>query len=312
MSQSIKEFLQRQGKSKSTITHYHKYILDFISYLDQDNTEPENVTAKEVLGFLNKLKKQGQCNTTRGIRLTAINHYFDWLLYKEIIAEHPSREIKIQGTKVQKLYPIFDSVQLQQLYASYELPKKDDARKNRNWFNDYKLSRQRNKAVLSLLINQGLTTAEVTKLTLKNLDLRAGTIYIEGQRKSNERLLELKPFQIMDLMEYLLQTRSELLQNKARYLSAEGMKSTEQLFLSTSTSDKLEIWKRLTKDLQELNERFINFKQIRASIITDWLKHYNLRKVQYMAGHRHISSTESYLVNQMEDLQTDIDKMHPF
>lgn len=302
---TIEKYLQSQGKSKSTVTHYHKYILDFISYLDQDNTAPENVTAKEVLGFLNLLQKQGQCNTTRGIRLTAINHYFDWLIYQEIIAAHPSREIKIQGTKVQKLYPIFDSMQLQQLYASYEVPKEDDARQNRNWYNDYKLSRQRNKAVLSLLINQGLTTAEVTKLTLKNLDLRAGTIYIEGQRKSNERVLELKPFQIMDLMEYQLQTRNELLQNKTD-------KATEQLFLSTSAGDNLEIWKRLTKDLQVSNERFINFKQVRASVITDWLKHYNLRKVQYMAGHRHVSSTESYLVNQMEDLQTDIDKMHPF
>jgi integrase/recombinase XerD len=302
---TIETYLQSTGKSKSTIAHYKKYIFDFIVYLDMDGTEPENATTKEVLAFLDKLQKQGQCNKTRSIRLIAINHYFDWLLLSEIITEHPSKKLKIQGTKVQKLYPIFDSIQLQQLYASYEVPKEDDARKNRNWFKDYQLSRQRNKAVLSLLINQGLTTAEVTALTTKNLDLRAGTIFIEGQRKSNERTLELKPYQIMDLMEYQLQTRRELLQNKLD-------KTTEQLFLSTFTGTKLEIWKRLPKDLQATHERFINFKQIRASVITDWLKHYNLRKVQYMAGHRHVSSTESYLVNQMEDLQTDIDKMHPF
>ena len=30
-----------------------------------------------------------------------------------------------------------------------------------------------------------------------------------------------------------------------------------------------------------------------------------------MAGHRYVSSTESYFANQMEDLQTDIDKFHP-
>lgn len=89
-------------------------------------------------------------------------------------------------------------------------------------------------------------------------------------------------------------------------------KTTEKLFLRTSKYDKLDIWKRLTLDLKKDNERFINFKQVRASVITDWLKHYNLRKVQYMSGHRHVSSTESYLVNQVEDLQTDIDKLHPF
>ena len=302
---TIKKFLEYQGKSKSTIQHYHKYILDFISYLDSDNTAPEQATAKEVLAFLDRLKKQGQSNATRGIRLTAINHYFDWLIAREVIQEHPSKKLKIRGTKSIKLYPIFDSVQLQQLFANYQVPTDDDARKNRNWFNDYKLSRQRNKAVLSLLINQGLTTAEVAKLTLKNLDLRAGTIFIDGARKSNERSLELKPFQIMELMEYTLQTRNELLQNKTD-------KTTEQLFLSTGKGKTLDIWKRLTQDVKKANERFVNFKQIRTSVITDWLKKYNLRKVQYMAGHRFVSSTERYLVNDMEDLKADVEKLHPF
>jgi integrase/recombinase XerD len=30
-----------------------------------------------------------------------------------------------------------------------------------------------------------------------------------------------------------------------------------------------------------------------------------------MAGHRYVSSTEGYLVNQMEDLQSDIEQFHP-
>jgi integrase/recombinase XerD len=47
-------------------------------------------------------------------------------------------------------------------------------------------------------------------------------------------------------------------------------------------------------------------------VITHWLKNHNLRQVQQMAGHRYISSTEAYLVNQTEDLQADIDQFHPF
>ena len=30
-----------------------------------------------------------------------------------------------------------------------------------------------------------------------------------------------------------------------------------------------------------------------------------------MAGHKHVSSTETYLANQIEDLQSDIEKYHP-
>lgn len=38
---------------------------------------------------------------------------------------------------------------------------------------------------------------------------------------------------------------------------------------------------------------------------------HNFREVQYRAGHRYVSSTENYLVNDLEDLQEDINKYHP-
>jgi integrase/recombinase XerD len=51
--------------------------------------------------------------------------------------------------------------------------------------------------------------------------------------------------------------------------------------------------------------------QIRASTITNWLKHYNLREVQYMAGHKYVSSTERYRMDTLEDLQKELEKYHP-
>jgi integrase/recombinase XerD len=54
-----------------------------------------------------------------------------------------------------------------------------------------------------------------------------------------------------------------------------------------------------------------NAQQIRASVITKWLKSHNLREVQYLAGHRYISSTESYLQNDMEELIEEINQYHP-
>jgi site-specific recombinase XerC len=93
---------------------------------------------------------------------------------------------------------------------------------------------------------------------------------------------------------------------------------TKRLFLPVPSAgqqkanDTLQIWKGLTNDIKSKYKQFVNFKQVRTSVITHWLKQYNLRQVQYMAGHRYVSSTEGYLVNQMEDLQADIDQFHPF
>jgi site-specific recombinase XerD len=122
----------------------------------------------------------------------------------------PDPHLKIRGAKHKKLYPILDKQQLEKIYNEYQVPTEEDERANRNWFKSYKLSRARNKAIISLMIHQGLTTPEMNKLQLNDLKLKEGKIYIGGSRKSNERTLELKSNQIMELMEYQFTTRAEL------------------------------------------------------------------------------------------------------
>jgi integrase/recombinase XerD len=63
--------------------------------------------------------------------------------------------------------------------------------------------------------------------------------------------------------------------------------------------------------LQALNKKVINAKQIRSSAIITWLKQYHLRQVQYMAGHKYVSSTERYQLNHIDELQTAIQEHHP-
>jgi site-specific recombinase XerD len=306
---SFINYLQSQGKSKSTVKHYNTYILDFISYLDADNTAIENTTAKEVLSFLKHLQRKGQENKTRNIRLNVIKHFFNWQIETGNRTDNPVAHLKIRGSKKQKLYPLLSKQELEAIYINYEAPTNQHKKSRYSWFKAHQLSKHRNKVILSLFINQGLTTPELERLRLNDLKLKEGKIYIQGSRKTNKRTLELKSNQIIELMEYQYTTRLEFL----KYQEAE----TKRLFLSLPTAgqeksnNSLQIWKSLSKAIKEQDSKFINFKQVRTSVITHWLKQYNLRQVQYMAGHRYISSTESYLVNQTEDLQKDIDNFHP-
>jgi integrase/recombinase XerD len=147
-------------------------------------------------------------------------------------------------------------------------------------------------------------TSELSRLTEKDIKLRDGKVYITGSRKSNERTLKLEATQIMDIMEYQLQTRKELL--------ALTGKQTDNYFVSTGTSDKFNnMLQKLIQKLHKQNSKVTTVKQIRTSVITHWLKHYNLRQAQYMAGHRYVSTTEGYLVNDLEDLSEEITKFHP-
>lgn len=313
MSSSIEKYLQSKGLSKATIKCYHTEILEFIVWCDMQNVEAENTTSTDITGYLKHLQNKGQQNKTRNVNLNILKHYFNYQISIEAREDNPARQIKIRGTKTKNLYPIFSKQELESIYSNYKILEVDDKNNARNWFGKASLGKKRNKAILSLMIYQGLTTDEVNRLTINDVKLKEGKINIAGTRKSNERELELKSHQIMELMEYQLTTRKELIkliqdeiETQLYFLPTPSIGKTASL-----NHDGINIWKRLSQEIKSTNKKFINFQQVRASVITHWLKQYNLRQVQYMAGHRYVSSTESYLANQIEDLQKDIDSYHP-
>lgn len=307
----FKGYLKQQELSITTAEMYHYQAMNFISFLDKDNTQIERCTEKEIMLYLAYLQKQGIAPETKKLRLIALRHFFNFQIETGKRKNNPTTRIKLQGGQKQKLYPILTPQELQNIYENYTVPKEDDPRSHHNWFTMYKLAKERNKVIIGLLFNQGITTAEVSRITIDSLDLRNGKIDITGGRTGKDRTLELKSSQIIDLMEYQYKTRNELLKYQKQ--------QTKQLFLSTPASGQTEvkeasilnIFKRLTEELKEQNPKFINFLQVRASVITYWLKNYNLRQVQYFAGHKRIISTEMYLINDIDDLQKEIDNFHP-
>jgi integrase/recombinase XerD len=219
-------------------------------------------------------------------------------------SENPASLIKIRGVKRKILYDIISHPELESLYNQYQESSKDIKGGNQNWFKLSLLANQRNKIILGLLIYQGLNTNELASLTENDIKLREGKIFIAGSRRSNERTLKLEAHQIIDIMEYLYNTRPELLLRTG--------KNSNKLFLSTGTSEEFRsIISKLMKKLHLINSKVTSANQIRASVIIHWLKLYNLRQVQHMAGHRFVSSTEAYKINDLADLQEEILRFHP-
>ncbi|PWD99974.1 hypothetical protein DDZ16_08745 [Marinilabilia rubra] len=85
-----------------------------------------------------------------------------------------------------------------------------------------------------------------------------------------------------------------------------------QLFISINGSENIKnSLLHMFKAMQKLSPEILHPKQIRASVITHWLKNYNLRQVQYMAGHKYVSSAERYQLNNQDELQSKLEKLHP-
>ena len=126
-------------------------------------------------------------------------------------------------------------------------------------------------------------------------------LHVPETNKNNARILTLEPHQILDLQEYALVIKPKLGGDPQRlFTGRNGNPSLNNTLLHLCHAA-----------LRRIDPRVRNATQLRQSVITEWLKTRNLRQVQYMAGHRWVSSTERYLTTSLEDLREALEKHHP-
>ncbi len=300
---NYKSYLQQKGYSLKTIEGNLYSIAQLEKWLKNEGIAIETCTYNDLMGYVQSLKGKVKQKTIE-LYLTKISHYFDYLKAEGKRTNNPVNQITVQGIQRQELHEILNKGELEQLYQNYEVYENDHPNSNYHWFKNQQVSQKRNKVIIGLIVHQGLNTAALTNLQTTDLQLREGKIHIPGSRKSNARTLKLQADQILDLMEYQHVTREELLRQSS--------KESEQLLISSGQSQKLyNTLQCLLKQLKRINPKVTSIRQLRASVITYWLKNYNLREVQYMTGHRYVSSTEAYLINDLDDLQEEVSKYHP-
>jgi len=312
----MKEFinyLESKNYSKSTQELSLKGVKRFFKWAKKEDIQ---VTKPDILKYLEYLKNTRKLgNQSRKLHLQAINHYFEFLCQNEQIAVNPCLFLKIRGTKRKTLYKIYTPEELDKLLDNYYqifVRGHDYSRTPKNVREQTKLGRERNALILSLLIYQKTALGEMEKIELNDLDLIKATVKIKGARRANDRILPLKASQIGMLMFYLQNVRPKIAEYQAN--------ESEKLFLSlpsgigkqAQNGTLTDIFSVITEQLKTIDKQFVSFKQIRASTVSFWIKTQGLRKAQYLAGHRYISSTENYLPNNLDELKDDINKLHPF
>jgi len=302
---TYKNYLEKNGYTTKSIPTYLKAQNQFREWCVSYGTTVETIDYKTFLKYIEHLRNpRGERSRTikpRTLKTYVCNLkiYFDYLVALGFRVENSIQKINIKGVKKEVIHNILSSDELEDLYQSYNTTKGN------------LLARKRNKIMLGLLVYQGLTTQNLQQLQVENVQLYKGKIDILGTKKSNGRQLELKPWQLMELMEYINEVRPKILEQRTR-IERSRNEETEQLFLPLGSSLKLQnSLSKITKELK-INHKFIDVKQIRASVIVNWLKQHNLRKVQYLAGHRYISSTEHYQQDDLESLHKTINTFHPF
>lgn len=287
------DYLKGQNYSKTTIKVYTTEIQSFIKWCDRNGTTAIEIDYKNCLKYIKHLTRKGTTKKTINHRLRTVKIYFNYLIDEACRSDNPIENITIKGVKRTVNYNLLEADELEDLYYSFETDKYQEE------YHKYTLKRA--KVILGLIVYQGLNATDLGNLKIEHLQLSKGKIYVPSAKRSNARELELKPWQMMEFMEYANEVRPTI-QNKLQNHS-------EQLFPTNARFNS--IVHHIFKKLKKYNQKAENIKQIRASVITNWLGQYNLRKVQYLAGHRYISSTERYLQDDLDNLHEIVNSFHP-
>lgn len=180
------------------------------------------------------------------------------------------------------------------------------------------LRSQRNKVILSLMVYQGGAVGDLHQLKAEDVNLKEGKVYLPVSGLMNSRVLKPEASQIMELYGYIQVTRPQILSERTIGKSGRKPKqmiSSDQitrLFISMNGCGNLKnSLLHFGYALRKLYPKYRNTGQVRQSVIIEWLKEKDLRTVQYMAGHRYVSSTERYQTSNLEDLKEAMHKFHP-
>lgn len=292
---SYQEYLLQNQYSQSTITVHKLRIRRFKSWLKSYGITEHELNYSSLLKYAKYLqteKKYERQSTNNELR--AVKLYYDYLIDKEELIDNPAEDMAIRGKRVKVISNLLSEEELEDLYYSYDIEHYDTF---------FKATKLRDKVVLGLMVFQGITAIELYHLQEEYLQLNKGKIDIPSTRRSNARTIKLQPAQMMDLMNYTTETRNYL----AKRIQT---RNNEQLIFG-AINQMYSITHRIIRNLKQYNHKVISHSQIRSSLIVNWLSKHNLRQVQYLAGHRYISSTEKYQQDDLENLHEIVNNFHP-
>jgi site-specific recombinase XerD len=279
------DYLGQQHLSGDTIHTYSKYQAEFTAWLSEEALSGETFTYSDLLDYMRHLKVTGRSvGTVRSI-VNVIRHYGHFLIAEGARQDNPAAGLYIRGFIRKLPTNLVTMEELAEVYHQYSLQLSVDLGK---------------KAMLGLLVYQGLTVTELIRLEARHIWIKEQKVLIKAGRQSAERVLPLDAAQVIILDAYLREHK--------RKGGPLFMRQTKDIIGKRNTGNRI---KHMISQARKLNSRILSAVQIRSSVITHWLKDHHLREVQYMAGHKYVSSTEYYQLNHLDDLQSEVNRHHP-
>ena len=269
---------ERGNSNQNTVAAYRNDLNQLCAYFTQQAIENWTMVSREQIAlYLSKMRDvtgQAYKPTTIARKLAALKAFFRYLRSHEYIAVDPVE--KLEAPRVQKELPNVLSVeQIGNLFKQVEIDTP---------------SGQRDLAMLQMLYATGMRVTELVSLNIADFDVVQETVVCPGRngRNRRERILPLPTVVVELTQQYILKARPRLMvrhpEEEALFLNHHGERLTRQGF-----------WLIIKGYAKQAGITTITPHMLRHSFAILMLNGgMELRLVQELLGHAHISTTQVY------------------
>ncbi len=289
----------QKGYSQATLSAYRQDLLQFETWLQQKHlslTDPAAIGKIQLQGFSAFLFNSGIARSSIARKLSALRSLFRFLIRTSILTDNPASQV--HNPKQQIRHPKFLNVDQMFSLLDTSAEKSDThAASHQDMAVHY-----RDMALVELLYGSGLRISEALSLNIQDMYPEEGTVRVVG-KGSKERLAPLSDTSVSSMrlwlsVRHLLAPMGE----KALFVGNRGKRLDRRQ--ATRILDKL----RASANLPQ----HISPHILRHSFATHLLEGgADLRAVQELLGHAHLSTTQHYTHITLAHLTQVYDKAHP-
>lgn len=296
MEQQINRFLtyvsNKNTGSAHTADAYRRDLERFMGFLTdsgiQSWNEVDKSVAKRYIDVLSGEQKVRLKSSTLNRNLSGLRSFFNYLVSNGEAESNPFHRIRApKGAKMLPDFLLFDEIE--RLFAGIDTTSAEG---------------KRDRAMFELMYASGLRVGETASLKLSNIDFNQRVLRIKG-KGSKERIVPFYPYAGELIKQYITQGRPELL----------GESKSDFIFINKKHQPLSE------RGIQYLLDKYARLSGINKTIHPHMLRHSfathlldngaDLRIVQELLGHAHLSTTQIYTHVTVDRLKSAYLSAHP-
>ncbi|MCH1513346.1 MAG: site-specific tyrosine recombinase XerD [Acidimicrobiales bacterium] len=283
-----------RGRSGSTITSYHRDLMKYLVWLNQEGTSVVAVEEESIISYLRRLQAEGLAASTVTRAMVAIRAFHRFLTMESIRADDPTSDVELPRVPRGLPKPISEK-EVIRLLAAIE---------------GHEPAARRDRAILELLYGTGARISEVVTLSISDVDIQESLLKVFGKGKK-ERIVPLGRCALEAINEWLRPEGRGAFEPDLWACRADS----EALFLNRRGH-------RLSRQggwgiVKKYGSRVglgsgLSPHTLRHSCATHMLEHgADIRTVQELLGHASISTTQIYTQVSRDQLIDAYRSAHP-